>query len=343
MIRRTRQSVGYRGKSLLTTSHTSRTLNPIEYSQGKMSDLVMRNLRDFRTLVKFNSYNGLHLYKMNGDIVPIATHPFNVYDWYKDYHQIFESIGKWMENERFRIILDPPVEKLQFGQESEKDILGDLDCLRYYCKLLDTMNLSSYNKVLLNVGHYPDTKLGHDRFIKSYFRMPPYIKKRIALYNDRTQNDIEEILYVASEIKVPVVFNHYEGLDKLSKSFLEYKRRVLKSWQMEDGNPIIQVFEKDHDTKKEFYELIKYDEISPISELLNKENISLIYESSFKDIAATKISNVVTEHKGVFLKEACIKEWQRYRHLAMAHDPDGFVEMQEFMDKLRHLKNFIIE
>lgn len=341
MIKRARQSIGYSYKSLLTFSHTSRTIEPTKYKEDLMKDLVMKNLGDFRNLVKFNAFNGIYLYKINGDIVPIATHPFNTFNWKKEYKYIFDSIGKWMEHERFRLIVEP-IENLDFGQEQEKDVLNDLACLRYYIELLRTLKVSPYNKVLVSVGSHSNKQPGDDHFIKNYFRMPTYIKKYVALYNEDTDASMEETLYVANVIQIPVVYNYYGELKDFRSTFMLHKRAIIRTWKVEDGNPIIQIFEKKCDTKKEFFKLIKYDDCVYIAEVLNQENISLVYESSFKDIAASKIANVITEARGVFLKEACVKEWQRYRHLVMAHDPDSFVEMQNFMEKPTSFKEFYL-
>lgn len=339
MVIKGKQSVGFDGTSLLTSSHTSRTMSAIDYSESAMSNLVMENLRDFRTLVKFNSVNELFIYKINGDIVPIANHPFNTFDWKKPYKHIFESIGKWMDQHCSRLIVEP-IEELRFGQTLEVDVLADLDCLRYYCELLDSMHLNSSNKVILKIGEYEDQTSGRDRMLKNYFRFPSYMKNRIALTNTQRYGSLDEALYVSKEAQLPVIYSHYGKITDFREKFIENKRAILRSWRDNDGPPVVQIYEPKADIQTDFMSMISYEEIEAISDLINKNDISIIYISDYKDIASVKIANVLTECRGVFLKENCIREWQRYRHLIMAHDPDAFVEMQHFMEKPTSFKAF---
>lgn len=339
MMIKGKQSVGYNEMSLLTSSHTSRTFSVVDYTEDLVAEKVMENLRDFRTLIKFNAADGLFIYKMNGDIVPLANHPFNTYNWKKPYKHIFESIGKWMADHCYRLFLEP-AETLRFGQVIEVDVLADLDCLRYYCELLDAMQMDTSNKVLLNIGDYEEQIYGRDLFIKHFHRFPGYMRKRVVLTNTNRQGSLEEALYVSKETDLPVVYSHYGFVKDFKEVFMKNKRLLLRTWKEMDGPPVVQIYEPRANIQNDFMNMISYNDIVSISGLVNQSDLSIIYNSDYKDIAAVKIANVLTEQRGVFLKEACVKEWQRYRHLIMAHDPDAFVEMQHFMEKPTSFEDF---
>lgn len=341
MIKKSRQAVGYSDDSLLTRYNTNRTMNPLNYDETIMSQIILENLRDFRTLIKYNVHNGMYLYKMNGDIVPMASHPFNLYDWKVKQKHIFESIGKWIDGERARLIIFPR-ESVRLGQVDDTDTLNDLAYLRYYVELMDVMRLDSSNKVVITIGKYADQKDGEERFVRNFYRLPKNIRSRLTLTNEPDGSRVHHLIDICHTIGIPFLLSydkvHHKGSlkEKLNETYYEMNR----SWKTQDGNPIIYLKDEPCNIEEEFYKLPSYDDLLHIDRRIYEHNLSVIYESSFKDIVAIKLTNCITQAKGVFLRKQCVDEWQRYRYLLMAHDPDAFVEMQSFMEEVSDFETF---
>lgn len=341
MIKRSRQAVGYGNTSLLTTYNTNRTMDPLNYNEEEIGNTILSNLRDFRTLIKYNVKNGMYLHKMNGDIVPMASHPFNLYSWKTKQKHIFESIGNWISGERARLMVFPSLQ-VRLGQEEDSDTLNDLAYLRYYVELLDLMKLDTSNKVIITIGKYDDQRYGVERFIRNFYRLPTNVKARLVLTNEPDGHDVEEISNVCEVVGIPFMMSYYaehnsQDLSQfLNKGFFDMKA----SWRDYDGSPVLHIVEKPVDTEGEFYKLLTFEKMLGLDRRIYKHNLSIIYDSSFKDIAAIKMTNCITQAKGVFHKEKCVEEWQRYRYLVMAHDPDAFVEMQTFMENVKDFESF---
>ena len=131
MIKRSRQAVGYGGSSIISQCIIDRQVDVQHINEQDIKETLALNLRDFRVLVKENVHRGLHIYKTNGEIVPLATHPFNQYDWKREQRHIFQSIGKWMDQENTRILLEPRNE-VRLGQEDDQSAISDLAYYKYY-------------------------------------------------------------------------------------------------------------------------------------------------------------------------------------------------------------------
>lgn len=341
MIQRSRQAIGYGDDSLLTTCHINRTVAPQDINESTIRDAVLENLRDFRVLSKVNVKHGLYIHRIHGEIVPHASHPFNKYDWIRENKFIFESIGKWLTSEKSRLIIAPR-KQVYLGFEDDQAALNEVAYLRYYVKLLETMKLDATNKILITLGRYSPSTGSVETFIQNFFRLNKKYHKYVALTNEPGNHRIGESLEVAEILQIPFVLSHTieEDVLELSDVLDRYLRRINRTYRYEDGNPIIQIKEKVCDPSEEFYKLIKYDTLKKMDHRLIRDNISILYDSDFRDIAAIKMTNCFAQERGVFLKETCIKEWQRYRYLVMAHDPDAFVAMQQFMEKPSSFDDF---
>ena len=341
MIKRSRQAVGYGGSSIISQCIIDRQVDVQHINEQDIKETLALNLRDFRVLVKENVHRGLHIYKTNGEIVPLATHPFNQYDWKREQRHIFQSIGKWMDQENTRILLEPRNE-VRLGQEDDQSAISDLAYYKYYVELLDLMGLNQTNKVLMTIGQYDDQVEGRERFVRNFYRLSTNVQKRMVLTNPIGTEDPLETIKVAMEIGIPFILSidASQGFSEIDQMVHRYRNVLEDTWKYEDGNPIVQIKMADCDPCDETYKMPKFHEFEKLGNDLIDGNLSIILDGPFRDVAAIKLNHYIMQHRGVFLKETCVAQWRRYRYLVMAHDPEAYMDLVAYMEHPKSYEAF---
>ncbi len=205
--------------------------------------------------------------------------------------------------------------------EKEEIVENAIKDLEYHAILLDSLGVDSSNKIILHIGGgYGDKIAAMNRFIENFKRLSISVKNRLVIENDDKIFNIDDVLFVSSEINIPVIFDnlHHECNHEVEMPIKEIMKKVAKTWKEKDGNIKVHYSQQNDDKQvgahsnsivvKEFLEY--YDEVKEF-------NLDIMLEVKDKDISAIKC-NLIVDNMGKKLKNTIIeKQWAKYKYVLM--------------------------
>ena len=233
----------------------SRTLIARTYTLDKAKDLVLKNLSDLTTILEWNVEHKIFHYRLSSDMFPRITDPSLALEQrvkVSDYKHILATIGEFAKNSNQSITMHPG-QYNQVGATDRKVFDKTVEDLSIHAEILDYMGLD--DSAILTVhggGVYGDKENTIRRWIEQFDELPRSVKNRLAIENCERQYNIEDVLYIAEETEIPVIFDshHFDcynlirGADFKATDYLPY---VIESWG--SRRPIFHVSEQRPDAR----------------------------------------------------------------------------------------------
>ncbi|MFW6243370.1 MAG: UV DNA damage repair endonuclease UvsE [bacterium] len=228
---------------------TSRTMRKDKFIKDTklelVSELSIQNLKDLRTVVRWNVENNINFYRITSNLFP----------WWSEYQLedlpnfnvikgILEDIGNISKDHNQRLTFHPGHFTILASKNPKVVDLAMLE-LEQHSKVFDLMGFkpSVWNKLNIHIGTAQGgLEQTADRFIDNFMKLSENCQKRITLENDDKLNmwsvkDLYDLIY--ERVNIPIVFDlhhHRVGADSgLSEG--EAMRLALSTWG--DVEPII--------------------------------------------------------------------------------------------------------
>jgi UV DNA damage endonuclease len=174
------------------------------------------------TLFDYLDRNDLRMYRMSSGIAPYLTHP----DLPQFHRQIEESaaelsaLGEKARLLNLRLSLHPS-QYIVLNAVDDDVARKSIEELNGQADVLDAMALGTEAVVVTHVGGvYGDREAGKLRWVERYLTLPEPTRRRLVLENDDISYTARDVLWIAGECGVRVVFdnlhhfcNHQPGDD----------------------------------------------------------------------------------------------------------------------------------
>ncbi len=185
----------------------------IEYA----SELVLKNAKDLKTILKWNFDNGINFYRMSSDIFPWASE-YEISDLpdYEEISRVMHEAGSFARSVGQRLPTHPgPYNKLT--SPTDRVVRNTIRDLEIHGEMMDLlgMPLSPWAKINSHVGaSYGDKPFAIDNFCRNFEKLSPSVKSRLTVENDDRESlySTEELVdEIHSRIGIPVVhdFHHH--------------------------------------------------------------------------------------------------------------------------------------
>jgi UV DNA damage endonuclease len=233
----------------------SRTLIAKTYSLEKAKNLVLKNLTDLTTILEWNVEHNINHYRLSSDMFPRITDsslPLSERVRVSDYKEILQTIGEFVKKSDQSITMHPG-QYNQIGAIDKKVFEKTVEDLSVHSEILDYMGLD--NSAILTIhggGVYGDKENTIRRWIEQFDELPSQVKKRIAIENCERQYNVEDVLYIAEETKIPVIFDshHFDCYNLIhNTNFVadDYLPYIIETWGFR--RPIFHVSEQRPDAR----------------------------------------------------------------------------------------------
>ena len=183
----------------------------IEY----VSELALANVKDLKTIVKWNNEFGIKLFRVSSGIFPWSD-DYQLKDL-KDYDEILKimrEVGEIATNTSQRLTMHPgPYNCLASPTKKvvEKTI-RELNCHSEQFNMLG-FEPSNYNKINIHVGGaYGDKESTLNRFCENFHLLNEDTKKRLVIENDDSPNEfsVKDLFNgVYKRIGIPITFDYF--------------------------------------------------------------------------------------------------------------------------------------
>lgn len=216
----------------------SRTLIARTYTLEKAKNLVLKNLTDLMTILEWNIDNNIRHYRLSSDMFPRITDPslpLSERVKVSDYKDILFNIGEFVKKSNQSITMHPG-QYNQVGAIDSKVFDKTVEDLSVHAEILDCMGLD--DNAILTVhggGVYGDKENTIRRWIEQFDDLPRSVKNRLAIENCERQYNVEDVLYIAEETKIPVIFDshHFDCYNNINQTNFvaeDYLPYVIESW-----------------------------------------------------------------------------------------------------------------
>ena len=215
----------------LTTSSTYTYTNFIkDYNYSKLFNIIEANLNNLIILLTYNAKNNIHFYRLSSNIIPLATKNEVNFDYIERFKPLYQKISKIINENQMRIDMHPSTYCIL--NSTKKEVVEmTINILEYHYKLLNAMGIKN-KLIIIHVGSNTFGKKNSlTRFINNFNNLPNYLKEVIAIENDDKVFTVEDCLYLAKKLSIPVVLDyHHFKCNHDSKDINELLEKVLTTW-----------------------------------------------------------------------------------------------------------------
>ena len=180
-----------------------------------VSELSLQNVEDLKTIVEWNNFKGIKLFRLSSQIFPwMEEYSFEDLKDFDKIKSLMVEIGQIATKAGQRLTMHPgPYHCLASPSSNvvERTVKG----LDKHAEQFDMMGFepSNYNKINIHVGGaYGDKQATLDRFCKNFELLGESTKKRLVVENDDSPNEFStKDLYegVYKKIGIPVTFDYF--------------------------------------------------------------------------------------------------------------------------------------
>jgi UV DNA damage endonuclease len=228
-------------KKKIFTSRTMRLKTLLEKGTPYVRELVHKNLTDLQTIIEWNAEHDVHLFRLSSQMFPFASHPEHGYKLGFADKQLKE-IGVYAKKHKIRLTMHPSHFN-NLASPSESVIRNTLLDLKHHCEILDRMKLDKNSVLVLHGGGtYGDKAAAIERMRMNLKKLPKPVLKRLVFENDEMNYNIEDLLPLSEEFKIPIVCDfHHDSINPSPKTIDKYFDRVFRVWDVRKIKPKVHV------------------------------------------------------------------------------------------------------
>lgn len=232
--------IGYPCINYTVPCRGNRTFRLASYSKDRFIATVHGNLACLRSIIDYNTKNGILFFRITSDIIPFASHPICTFDWRHYFREELYTLGDIIREHDMRISMHPD----QFVLINALDpdiVLRSVRELRYHAAFLDAMGLDESAKIQIHIGgKYGNRTASLGRFVERYHTLPLAVQKRLVVENDDRSYTVSDCIMVSETTGVPVLFDifHHE-LNSSGGTVADVLTMVSSTWQRNDGIPMV--------------------------------------------------------------------------------------------------------
>lgn len=219
----------------LTTNHAT----TLKYSTpDKLRSLIEQNIRDIQAILAHNLAHGWLIFRVGSSFIPFGSHPINTLRWWEEYAGPLALIGEFVRANNMRLMMHPGQYTI-LNSLDEKTCMNAIAELDYSARLLDTMGLSSQNKLVIHIGGvYGDKLAAIARFIEQALILPTHIRQRLTIEHEERGYNLADVLGISRETGLPVVYDnlHYDAYPTV-EPLEELLPQAFATWGALDGPP----------------------------------------------------------------------------------------------------------
>jgi len=256
-----------------------------------LKEIVLHNLNSVLRILKWNIENKIYLYRISSDIIPLASHPDNLFRWFEDNDiiDICDKIRNFKTAHGIRLSMHP--NHFTAINTNRPDILmGAKRDLWYHSVLMDMVGAS--DMVLHTGGVYGEKTESMLRFAFEYSKLDINIRSKIRLENDDKAYNAEDVLFISNLCGVPICLDiHHDRCYPSRRNIVELIDDVVNSWDG-FGKPKVHLSSGDREYRdRKHSSYIRGQDFIDCLNIIGSRDIDIMVESKGKDLAVLQLLN----------------------------------------------------
>lgn len=330
--------IGYASKTIGVQGTEQRTCTMKFATEENLLNIIEHNLNALEKAIDYNFQNNILLYRISSDIIPFGSSPINQLDWGNIFKSRFLEIGNKIKQYNMRVSMHPGQYTVLNSPKEEVVEKAILDLI-YHNHFLDCLQTNESSKLILHVGGvYGDKKSAINRFITNYQRLSEGIKKRLIIENDDVSFNIDDVLYIANQLQIPVVFDnlhHAINPSSINQEESKWVKKAGLTWGKKDGN------QKIHYSQQALGKAIgSHSQTINVATFLDfyhslsNKNVDIMLEVKDKNLSAVKCIHVTNNVAIKYLEN----EWSKYKYVVLEKSHNIYQAIRELL-KDKHSKH----
>lgn len=224
----------------VTSSHTMtytryQMLGP-ELGNAQLHKIILSNFDALEKILYYNYKNKIHFYRLTSNLIPLATHPEVHYDFYEQYKERYQRLGKLIRDYQIRVDFHP--DQYCVINSIHNDVVeASVRLLNHHVKMMELMGIEMKLVLHMGGGTY-GKRAGMNRFMKVFRSLDPKVQSKIVLENDDKLYHAEDVLEVCRMLEIPMVLDYHHHLCNPSEtSITMLLPKIYETWKKENLPP----------------------------------------------------------------------------------------------------------
>lgn len=289
--------IGYACTLSLDESTKMRSCIARNANEQRIRELIAHNLAALANILTYNAQHDIRMFRISSDIIPFGSSPLNTVDWQHSFQAEFAMLHDLIMKQHLRLSMHPG--QYTVLNSPRKDVVERAICdLQYHCDVLDALGLDASCKLVLHIGGvYGDKEKAMLRFIQVYQQLEERIKRRLILENDDRYYTLQDVIDIANQVQVPVVFDNLHHM--LNPSYPDhdvYQCLALarNTWKKKDGRMKMHYSEQDPTRRLGAHaQTIAVDEFLTFCAGLQSDSVDIMLEVKDKQQSALRALKAV--------------------------------------------------
>jgi UV DNA damage endonuclease len=320
-------NIGYACIAIGVPGTQLRTCRLSNATDETLSLLTANNLAALENMLAYNIREGIHLFRISSDLIPLASHPSVNFPWRDIFAPQLQTLGKMIRSAGMRVSMHPG----QYTLLNAKDagiIKRSIEDIRYHAALLDALETDRCHKIVLHLGGVYGDKAESIRRFKSHFLgIEPDVRRRIVIENDDRHYHIGDVLDTAAVLGIPAVFdNLHHCVNSCGGTDAQWVAACRPTW---DCRQKIHYSQQAANKKPGAHsQTIRVMEFLQFRDGLEAEDVDIMLEVKDKNLSAIKCMLCTSGKKNITRLE---REWSRYKYAVLERDPAGYIQIRNLL------------
>ncbi|AMM44906.1 UV damage endonuclease [Bacillus phage SP-15] len=167
------------------------------------------NIKNLESILIWNAQNGIHLYRIPSEFVPLASLEWarNIWNPYETYKEEFKRLGQ-LANELDQRLSFHPGQFVVLSSKRDSVTHNSIAEIDYHAKVLTMMNLKY--QPIINIhggGHYGDKESALARFKENYRKLSDEAQMYLTVENDQNTYTPDELYELYYDLKIPILYD----------------------------------------------------------------------------------------------------------------------------------------
>ena len=325
-------AIGYACVHIGSEATKLSTLRLANASADDFRRMIDKNLNALRVMIQYNADHGIKLFRISSDVIPLGSHPAMTVDWTAEFKETLALLGEQIKAYGIRVSMHPGQYTVLNSPNTEV-VKRAVDDLLYHNAFLDALGCDSTHKIILHIGGvYADKPQAMKRFIQTYTKLDERVKARLVIENDDTSYTAADVLFIAEQTGLPVVFdtfhhslNHADD----SLSVYDWVDRCGETWGERDGKQKIHYSQGNQEARGGAHsKTIDVKEFLLFYRGLHHTEIDIMLEVKDKNLSAVKCMLATMEKPPIRLLET---EWARYKYLVLSQSAETYQKIRTLL------------
>lgn len=260
-----------------------------------LKELTLANLRHTKKIIGWNIVHGIGFYRLSSDLIVLATHPVNTWDWANDpdVQEVCGEIKALRDKFNLRISMHPGQYSV-LNSPNPEVVRKTHEDLEHHATL---MELTGAEDMILHLGgKYGDPEAALGRLIDETERLPDWIRTKLRYENDDRTYNLSDVLYVCEAAGIPACFDiHHHRCHPADEPLDELLPRVWKTWERV-GIPKIHISSgRDRPDDRPHHNYIVPEDLDWLLAELDGKDVDIMVEAKMKEQAALGVIEMLKE------------------------------------------------